>query len=224
MRKLFEADILDIFPTDNGFFYLSKEIMSGGREAGVFHKYNQTEERISQSTASEYLEAKFGENSAEAAALLGDFITCKTAVMFDGALLVSYPDGTYKIIRNGKMTDMDELTYLSSPACSPAINGRDVWFAVPDVNAVIHYSIEHGRVELRIGGPTTKAFCHPVDLKVYNNKLFICNEYSYKIRCIRLDNYTVSDYRTFSEEIRNYFRSGDSEYAVLKSGVYLINN
>lgn len=223
MRKLLEADFIDIFPTDSGFMYLSREELTDGELVGVFHRYDQNEEHISQATLTEYIEEKFGPNGKAIAGELGDFVTCKTAVTFDGALLAVYPDGSFKIVRNGKLTDIDELIYLSAPACSPVSNGRDMWFAVPDVNAVINYSIEHGRVELRIGGPTTKAFCHPVDLKIYNNKLFICNEYSYKIRCIRLDNYTVEDYRTFNEEIKMYFRSGEMEYAVLKSGIYLVS-
>lgn len=222
MRKLIEAELLDIFPIDNGFFYLSKEKKSNGEISGVFHKYNQDEEKIYQASITDYIDAKFGYDGRNIASQLGDFVTCRTVEMYNGDLLSVYPDGSFKIIHDGRLSDIDELKYLESPACSPAINGRDVWLAVPDANAVINYSIEHNRVELRIGGPATKAFCHPVDVKIYNNKLYICNEYSYKIRCISLGTYNVEDYRIFNEEIKEYFRSDDCEYAVLKSGIYLL--
>ena len=222
MRKLVEADILDILPCEDGFIYLSRETLTGGNVAGVIHRYNRSDDRLSQATITDYIEVKFGIDGQIIAKELVDFITCKTATLHDGATLAVYPDGSYKIVRNGKLTDVDELIYLSAPACSPAVTGRDVWFAVPDVNAVINYSIEHGRVDLRIGGPATKAFCHPIDLKIYANRLYICNEYSYKIRCIKLDSYTVEDYRTFNEEVKCFFRSGENEYVQLKSGIYLL--
>ena len=220
MRKLIEADLIDIFPTDNGFIYLARETLSGGDVSGVFHRYNQDEDKIFQSDIFEYIDEKFGPDGKNIASQLGDYATCKVTTLFDGALFAVYPDGSYKIVREGKLTDVAELNYLGAPACSPVAHGRDVWLTVPDANAVINYSIEHNRIELRIGGPTHKSFTHPVDLKIYNDRLYICNEYSYKIRSITLGNYKVEDYRVFNEEIKSYFRCGDTEYAVLKSGIY----
>ncbi len=222
MRKLIDADLLDIIPTDDGFIYLSRETMPDGAVTGVFHRFSQTDDCFSQASLADYLEAKFGIDGTQHARALGDYITCKVCNLHDGTVFAGYRDGSYKMIREERLTDIDELMYLSSPACSPVSNGRDLWFAVPDVNAVINYSVDHNRVELRIGGPNTKAFCHPVDLSIYDNRLFICNEYSYKIRCLRLDSYTVEDYRVFTEEIKQYFRSGETEYAVLKSGIYML--
>lgn len=222
MRKLIEADLIDIFPTECGFIYLARETLSNGEPTGVFHIYNQDEEKFYQTDVFEYIDEKFGPDGKNIASQLGDYATCKVTTLFDGSLFAVYPDGSFKIVRDGRLTDVDELIYLGAPACCPVANGRDVWLAVPDVNAVINYSVEHSRVELRIGGPNTKAFTHPVDLKIYNNKLYICNEYSYKIRSISLGTYNVEDYRIFNEEIKSYFRSGEKEYAVLKSGIYLL--
>ncbi len=222
MRKLIEADLIDIFPTENGFIYLARETLSNGEMTGVFHRFDREEEKIYQSDVFEYIDEKFGPDGRNIASQLGDFATCKVTTIFDGALFAVYPDGSYKIVRDGKLTDVDELFYQDAPACSPVACGREVWLVVPDANAVINYSVEHNRIELRIGGPTYKSFTHPVDLKIYNNKLYICNEYSYKIRSISLGNYKVEDYMVFNEEVKSYFRSGESEYAVLKSGIYLL--
>ncbi len=220
LRKLIEAELIDIVPLKNGFIYLARETLSSGKQAGVFHRYNQVDDKFYQADVLQYIDFKYGRDGRNIASQLGDYATCKTVTLHDGALLASYPNGTIKIVRNGKLTDVDELDYEGAPVCSPAVYGRDVWFAVPDANAVINYSIDHGRTELRIGGPKTKAFCHPIDLKIYNNKLFICNEYSYKIRSISFGNYTVEDFRVFNEEVKSYFRCGEMEYAVLRSGIY----
>ena len=223
MRKLLDADLLDIVPTDNGFIYLTYETKPNGKESGVFYSYNQTEEIIEPSDITDYIDYKFGfENGRETAQLLGDFVNCRISALPENGTIAFYDNGSYKIVRNGKLTEINELIVLDSPARSPVADGKDLWLALPEANAVINYSLEYGRVEMRVGSPTTKAFCKPVDLKIYNNNLYICNEFSYKIRCLDLIKFTVKDYRVFNEEIKMYFRSGENEYAVLKSGIYLI--
>ena len=151
---------------------------------------------------------------------LGDFVTCTVAVM-SNSRVVSYQDGRLLVIGNGgEIVSECSVEYLDNPACSPAVVGTDLWLAVPDSNAIINYSVKHNRTEFRIGSPSAKAFCHPTHISVYDNKLFICNANSYKIRTIGLDNYTDADYCVFNEPVYKYFRVGDVEYAVMQSGVY----
>ena len=56
MRKLIEADLIDIFPTENGFIYLARETLSNGEMTGVFHKFDREEEKIYQSDVFEYID------------------------------------------------------------------------------------------------------------------------------------------------------------------------
>ena len=92
------------------------------------------------------------------------------------AMLDFYDDGTFKILGSiGETVSQTKVEYLDNPACSPVVNGQDLWFVVPDSNAIINYSVKHNRIEFRIGSPKEKAFCHPTDLSIYDNKLFICN-------------------------------------------------
>lgn len=223
MRRIFDnTDILDIVPLDAGFICLCREIIEDGSEAGIFYFYNRAEDHIYQCTVSDYIFSKYGENGKNAAISLGDFITCKCADLFNDDTVAVYPDGTFKILRNGRVTKQDKIEFLDSAVCSPAVSGRDLWLAVPDVNSVINYSLEHHRVEFRMGGPETKAFSHPVDIKIYRNIMYICNQFSFKIRKIDLNSYTVEDYMIFDEIIYSYFRSADDEYVHLESGIYLI--
>ena len=165
--------------------------------------------------------AKFGENGTVIARALGDFVTCTIISLSGNTTAASYSDGTLKIIdSSGETIRENKVEYLDNPACSPAQNGMDLWFAVPDSNAIINYSVKHDRIEFRIGSPKEKAFCHPVDVSVYDNKLFICNANSYKIRAIDFTNYNVTDYCVFNEPVSKYFRVKDTEYAVMRSGVY----
>mgnify|MGYP003531791816 CR=1 FL=1 len=161
------------------------------------------------------------ENGIDIAKALGDFVTCDTIDLTNSTKAVCYPDGEFRILGSiGETVSEHRVEYLDNPARSPVVNGTDLWFVVPDSNAIINYSIKHNRIEFRIGSPKEKAFCHPIDISIYDNKLFICNAYSYKIKTISLDNYTVADYCIFNEPVTKYFRVKDIEYAVMQSGVY----
>ena len=221
VQKLFNADLLDIVPVERGFIYACRETLPEGGEAAAFYNYNQEIDIFEKIPVRSYISAKLGENAVDIARSLGDFITCGVGNITNSTKAASYPDGTLKIIGSaGEILSESKVEYLENPACSPAPNGSDLWFVVPDSNAVINYSVKHNRIEFRIGSPKEKAFCHPTDISVYDNKLFICNAYSYKIRTIGLDNYNVADYCIFNEPILKYFRVKDIEYAVMQSGVY----
>ena len=58
----------------------------------------------------------------------------------------------------------------------------------------------------------------------YENVAIISDMDDLYIECrdLTLTNYKVEDYMVFNEEVKSYFRSGESEYAVLKSGIYLL--
>lgn len=225
MQKLFNADLLDILPVERGFVYACKETLPEGEEAVAFYIYNQEIDIFEKIPVLTYINAKFGENGAMIARTLGDFVTCTVINLTGNTFAVSYPDGRLKILANsGETIAESKVEYLDNPACSPAANGTDLWFAVPDSHAIINYSVKHDRIEFRIGSPKEKAFCHPIDISVYDNKLFICNAYSYKIRTIDFENYNVSDYFIFHEPVLKYFRVKDVEYAVMQSGVYSLTD
>ncbi len=224
MRKLLDGEILDIIPTDQGFVYCARETLANGSQAGAFYSYNQATDTFSQATMLLYLQSKFGSFCRKIADCLGDFITCEVVRMENGCVAAIYPDGELKIFdAEGDIRYENKLLYQTMPARAPVSDGKDLWFTVPDINAIINYSTVYNRVELRIGGANSKAFCHPIHLFKDDKKLYVCNEYSYKIRTIRLDNYAVEDYKNFNEAVTKFFRVYDVEYAILQSGVYIVN-
>lgn len=221
MQKLFNADLLDLFPVEDGFVYSCKETLPDGKEAVAFYIYNQDSEVFSKIPVSSYILRKYGENQFAIARILGDFVTCNVVNLTSNTRVASYSDGSIKILgAAGEIISEAKVEYLDNPACSPAVNGADLWFAVPDSNAIINYSVKHNRIEFRIGSSKDKTFCHPCDISIYDNKLYICNAYSYKIRTIDLSNYQVADYCLFNEPVKKYFRVKDIEYVIMPSGVY----
>lgn len=221
MQKLFNADILDIFAVEQGFVYSCKEKLANGSEAVAFYHYNQESDVFNKISVPSYIHFKFGECIYDVARILGNFVTCDVVNLTPNTKAVCYPDGTLKVIGSaGEIVTEARVEYLENPACSPAVNGADLWFVVPDSNAIINYSVKHNRIEFRVGSAKDKTFTHPTSVAVYDNKLYICNAYSYKIRTIDLSNYKVADYCLFNEPVYKYFKVKNTEYAVLQSGVY----
>ena len=77
MQKLFNADILDIFFTDDGLVYASKEILENGKEAISFIAYDFEIDRFRKIPVSEYIDFKFSGYDYNISKNLIDFVTCK---------------------------------------------------------------------------------------------------------------------------------------------------
>ena len=64
--------------------------------------------------------------------------------------------------------------------------------------------------------------CHPQHICQYGGDLYVaCG--SNKIRKIDGMDYTVSDYRTFSQQVKRYHKFGQYALVVLESGTYLVD-
>ena len=76
--------------------------------------------------------------------------------------------------------------------------------------------------DLRIGGKDAQTFVNPRHICQYNGDLYVaCG--GNKIRKIDGMDYTVSDYRTFSQQVKRYHKFGQYALVVLESGTYLVD-
>ena len=220
MQKIFNADLLDIYPTDEGFIYSCRESLGDNDTVGFF-SYNMHADLFERLSIKEYIVSKYGEEGFGLAKSLGDFVTCTLRSVSSATNIASYADGTIKVFNNyGFITDTKSVKYLDYPARSPEPVGRDLWMTVPEANAVINYSLKYDRIEFRIGGPKETAFSPPASLSLYDDRLYVCNENSFNIKTIDLTTYKVSGYCVFNEPVSRYFRVENSEFVILKSGVY----
>ncbi len=221
MQKLFNADLLDIFPTEDGFVYACKEKVNGSDDAIGFFSYNKTADIFDRIPVNKYIELKFGEDGYRLARDLGDFVTCKIIVMGTNKNIASYPDGKIKVFDDySVISQTHKVDYLSSDCSIAELEGDSLWMSVPEQNAIVKYSIDHRRVEFRIGSKNEKAFSRPLDPVCYDNYLYVCNASSYKINTVSLNSFTVKDYALFNEPVYKYMRINDCEYVWLESGFY----
>ena len=213
--------MLDLFTTDDGFVYACREVTDSGEKTAGFFTYNMHADLFERIPITEYIADKYGEQGFALARSLGDFMTCSLRSISSVSNLASYADGTVKVFdNNGFITETRKVKYENCPACSPEPVGRDLWFTVPEANAVINYSLKYNRIEFRIGGRKEGAFAHPSSLSLYDGRLYVCNASSYNIKTIDLDTYNVNSFYVFNEPVYKYFRVKDTEFAQLKSGIY----
>ena len=166
---------------------------------------------------------KFGPGFAAVTACLDDYISCEAVRTPDGRVFVVYPGGEMGVFTdNGELLHTEHLAYKKHFVRSIAFDGKKLWFAVPDGNAVVRYDTDKYKIDLRISGEKTDAFLNPVCVSADKNQVFVCCKNINCIKQIDTENYTVSIRQTFEEPVLQFLRIENNELVVLKSGIYLL--
>ena len=223
MKKLMDIDIADIVPYSRGIIVARKDVTKSGEEKIRHFTYDVKLEKADISTQSAYLLNKFGENYEAISENLDNRELCSAAVMPNKHTAVVFSSGELGLFdEKGKLYWTGKLEYRNSPVCGVAVQGKYLWFAVPEANCVVRYSPLTEKIVLRIGGDSSTAFLNPVSIVNYDDILYICNYSSCKIRTIDLSDFTVSDYKEFDEPVYKYIRTNEREIVELESGVYML--
>jgi len=221
LKNISNDEVLDIIPFQRGFLFSVKTTDAAGRIMVVFQYFNQENYLVNHVTRREYIQIKFGVNGRLIADEIGDFVTCDAEVFSNNSVFVLYKTGRMLIYNSdGAAAAEKELFYRGCPVRSPAIDGKYVWCAVPDIDAIIRYAPQEDRVVLRVGGGKIPAFGRPESLSIYVDKVYVCCPGSNRIRSVELADYSVKDYLEFAEPVYKYRRVYGKEYVVLSSGLY----
>ncbi len=223
MKKLMDIDIVDIIPFSKGIIVARKDVLKSGETKISFFTYDVKLERPTTSTKGVYLLNKFGENYEKIAGQLNDLIYCSTTTLPNKHVAVVYASGEIGLFNDrGTLYWTGDLQYKDCPVNGAAAEGKYIWCVVPENNCIVRYSPSTEKIVLRIGGDASTAFLNPVFISMYDDKLYVCNYQSCKIRTVDLKNYTVSDYKTFEEPVYRYIKTNDREIVELESGVYML--
>ncbi len=223
MKKIMDIDIADIVPFSKGIIVARKDTLSTGKTKISFFTYDVKLERPTASTRGAYLLNKYGEKYEKIAEQLSDFIYCDAAILPNKHVAIAYTSGEIGLFNDkGELYWTGDLQYKGCPISGVVPEGKYIWCVVPDNNCIIRYSPTTEKIVLRIGGDSSTAFLNPVSINVYENKLYICNYQSCKIRTVNLKDFTVEDYKTFDEPVYRYIKTNDREIVELESGVYIL--
>lgn len=223
MERIISSELLDIVPHASGFLFAEKSATGGEAKVGFF-SYEQAKKEIFPITAKTYLTHKFGEKYRKIIDTIGDFISCSAAPLGKGGTIVMFEEGEIYIFDpKGNKSWNGTVSYMDKAVYDFAVDGKEVWCTVPECNAIVCYAPIEGRVTMRIGGVSTSAFANPKGISKNGDMIYVCNDETNSVRTVNISNYAVKDYRSFKEPIQKYFRIADMEYAVLDSGVYLMD-
>ena len=223
MKKIMDIDIADIVAFSKGIVVARKDTLKSGKTKISFFTYDVKLERPTASTRGAYLLNKFGENYETIADQLSDFIYCDACQMGNKHTAIAYASGEIGLFDDkGKLYWTGDLQYKGYPVSGVVSDGKYLWCVVPENNCIIRYSPTTEKIVLRIGGDSSTAFLNPVSLSLYDNKLYVCNYESCKIRTVNLKDFTVADYKIFDEPVYRYIKANDREVVELESGVYIL--
>ncbi len=223
MIRIVSLDIVDLIGFPSGIQFVLKENADNGAVKVSFYSFDIATQSIATVTKNAYLLTKFGNSFESIAKQLGDYVSCDVAKLWNGQTFIIYSSGEIGIFdENGTLLRTGDLTYRDAPARDVTTDNNYIWSVVPAKNLIIKYSLLQNRVVMRIGGDNSTTFSNPVAVSEYDGYLYVCNRDSCKIKRVRLDDFSVEEYKEFDEPVYKYIKVGSKEFVALASGVYMI--
>ncbi|GFI70868.1 hypothetical protein IMSAG250_00048 [Clostridiales bacterium] len=225
MIRVSTKDIIDILPYGDGKAILveKKPLVNSAQfkaEYSVIDFENKSKNVL---TKNAYLLKKFGSSFKEISETIPNFVQCDAGILYDKRVLVIYPNGEAGIFsREGELSWSGYFNYHDEIVSGLALDGKYFWSICPSENSVIRYYSQTMQVDLRIGGKDASTFLNPTHISADSGDIFVCCGGN-KVRRIDGNDFTVSDYLNFDEQIKQYHRFGNHSIAVLSSGTYLLD-
>lgn len=222
MKKIFEGKVYEVMPkTDGIIFPYQKAVVEQGDIVWYkmlsFENSNMTD--VSETV---FWNIKFGSNYPAALKLCQNFVSMKSIILPNGRLFLCDEKGQVFIIDNdGQIGVAGELKYRDEAPSAIALYKNNIWASFANSNVLIRFNINTMRVELRIGGKNSP-FNVPKNIFVDSNFAYVCNNGTNNIVKVDLENYSVDEYYNFEEGVHSFIKSGNYEFVLLDSGLYLI--
>lgn len=226
MIKISTKEIVDVLKYDNGKAVLvEKQPLLNSTQFKARYSVIDFEKKTKEVlTKNAYLFKKFGSAYTKISEIIPNFVQCDAAILYDRRVLAVYPNGEAGIFdREGELVWSGYFKYHDELVCSLALDGKYFWCICPAESCVIRYSCQNMQVDLRIGGKDASTFESPMHISVGDGDIYVCC-YGNKVRKISGTDLTVSDYLTFEEDIKRFYKFGNYAIAVLSSGTYLLED
>ncbi len=222
MKKIFEGKIYEVLPKSDGIIFPYQKAVVDEGDIVWYKMLSLENSTLTDVSETIYWNMKFGSNYNIAVKVCKNFVAEKAVIMPDGRLLLCNDNGqTFIIDTDGMINISGEIKYREAPPSDIAIYNNSIWASFKDSNVLIRFNINTMRAELRIGGKTSPFDC-PEDIFIAGEWAYVCNKGSNKIIKVNLESYLVEDYYTFEEPIHSYVKSGNYEFVLLDSGLYVI--
>ncbi len=222
MKQVFTNDVIQVHPTADGIIFSHRFSEEDGKLTVAFKKAVFKTGEFSRIQKSYYLIAKFSNHYKNIEQKIGNYITCLCSELSDGGLLVIDADGTARRFdEDGNEVKKELLNYHGEAPSGMAVSGRSFWCSYKNDNSIVRYNLATMREELKLGG-SHSTFSKPEGLWIEGREMFVCNSGSNKLWKVGLSTYAVTEYAQFSEPVHYFMRSGNNDFVILESGLYLL--
>lgn len=223
MKLIFDGEVYEVLSLKGGMiFSYCKE----SNEENVLVAYKMLSFDNGRFTSVEndiYLITKFGNNYKAVVGLCENYIKTKSIVLPSGRVFLMKADGTAQLVDNDATPIWTgSLLYKGCVPSDITLCNNALWACYPDCNVLLSYNLTTMKVELRVGGKNSP-FNRPWTISANGNCINVCNLDSQNIIEVNLNNYKVREIESFEEPIYQYLEAAGNRFALLQSGLYLLD-
>lgn len=223
MKKLFEGEVYEVLPLRDGIIFSYCKETFDDNVLVAYRMLSFDNGKFSNVENDIYLITKFGNNYKAVASLFENHIKVRSIVLPSGKVFIMQPDGSTQLLDNDATPVWTgSLSYRSTLPSDIALYNNTLLAAYPDCNAILSYNIATMREELRIGGGKSP-FNKPRSISVNGECITVCNLESQNLLEVNLSNYKIKELETFEEPIYQYLEVAGNRFALLQSGLYLLD-
>lgn len=226
MIKISSKDIVDVLSySDTKAIIVEKKPLLNTTQFKAAYSVVDFESKTKEVlTKNAYLLKKFGSSFKKISEAIPNFVQCDSAILYDRRILAVYPNGEAGIFdRDGELSWSGYFKYHDEIVYKCALDGKYFWSICPAENCAIRYSCQNMQVDLRLGGKDASTFINPTHICVDHGDVYVCSGGN-KVRKIDKLNFTVSDYLSFDETVKEFYKFEKYAIAVLSSGTYLLED
>lgn len=222
MKQIFSGDVFEVMPLSDGIIFSYRKDIIENNIIVAYKMLSFENGHFTDVAKNIYLLTKFGNNYKAVSSLCYNYITVKSIVLPNSKVFLLHDNGKAQLLdTDASPVWTGELKYRGCCASDIALYKNALWASFADCNVLLRYNLTSMREELRIGG-NKSPFDKPCDLFPEGDCVMVSNSGSDKLIRVDLNNYSVFEYEQFGEPVRQYVKSGENRFAVLKSGLYLI--
>ena len=222
MKKIFDGKIYEMLPKSDGIIFPYQKAVVDDGDIVWYKMLSFENSNITDVSKNVYWNLKFGSNYAVAVNTAKNFVTTKAILLPNNRLFLCCDNGQVFVIDpDGMLNIAGELKYRDNPPNDIAFYKNSIWASFENHNVLIRFNINTMRAELRIGGKSSP-FNKPQGVFIEGSTAYVCNTGTNNIVKIDLENYSVEEYYSFEEPVYSYVKSGNFEFVLLESGLYII--
>lgn len=225
MKQLLEGKILQMLPIPSGVVVaLATEVTEEEKLVVEYRMVSADTGEIRRVSKNVFLLAKFGANHKMAKLQVKNHLTVKTAVLPNSRVFLVDENGSAKMLGDDGIAEwVGTVKYKDEAPSAVAFDGKSLWTAYYDNNALVRLDSRSAREELRIGGKdNNNNFKGPVDIFVCKCYLYVSNIGSRQIWKINTETFAAEEYLSTEVPIYGFAHFDHKDILWLSDGIYEI--